>query len=114
MMSAEQIAYESDKAARVAARQGKRPYVPWNLEELDTYPPFPFPFIGSFSPPGWTEIDSAFVDSSGFGQDDEPALSASQFKHWLAAQLAAHPGVGFAVTAAGEFQVYVAAFVPAR
>ena len=74
-------------------------------------PSFPFPFLGDYVPPGWTKTDEEwFVDSSGFGQESEPALTVVAFKKVLAEYVHDFPGRGFGITSAGQFQVYVAAY----
>lgn len=52
----------------------------------------------------WDKVDEMFVDSSGFGAEDEPALTIKQFYEQVKA------GLGYAVIEAGQFQVYVGVF----
>lgn len=109
MMSLEYIRQVSREKGLEAARQGVRPFVV-EQEDIDdwkqSFPSggFPFPFIGDHVPAGWEEVDSHFVDSSGFGRPGEPALTAGQFLDALEA------GYGYAITEAGQFQVYVGKF----
>jgi hypothetical protein len=110
MMSLEAIKRMSSEAATVAAATNERPFTYWNAAEVDELEGFPFPFLGDFEPPGWREVDRHFVDSSGFGADDEPALSARQFRQVILDRIAEVPGTGWAVVEAGQFQVYVAEF----
>ena len=49
-----------------------------------------------------------FVDSSGFGADNEPALSIRQFKMRLVDNL--QYGYGYGIYEQGQFQVYVQAY----
>ena len=100
MMSLEQIRALSREAAEHAAEEGQVPYR-IEQEDLDTFPPFPFPFLGDYVPDGWSLVETYFVDSSGFGQEGEPALTASQFMTKLKV------GYGYAIREAGQFQVYV-------
>ena len=113
------------KAARKAARAKKTPLV---LEQEDLPllrawdkagtgrpmhgdPPreFSIPFIGEYVPRGWTRTASTyFVDSSGFGGPGELALTFGQFLDKVI------PGRGYAVVEAGQFQVYVAEYIPPR
>jgi hypothetical protein len=102
MFSAEYIASESRRAARVAARNGQKPVI-W---EAGDKPPFNFPFIGDWRPRGYRLVNALFVDSSGLGADDEPALSVNQ----LLARL--RPGYAYAIIEAGQFQLYLGEFVP--
>lgn len=100
MYSLEQIKAVSRKATKEAAEKDHRPFIV-EQEDINTMPPFPFPFLGSYVPSGWHKVDELFVDSSGFGADDEPALSVKQFLAKIKI------GRGYAITEAGEFQVYV-------
>ena len=114
MMSLEYIKEMSREAAVVAAATDERPFTYWNEAELDEFmasgPGFPFPFLGDYDPPDWVEIDRHFVDSSGFGADDEAALSTRQFIALIRERIAERPGTGWAIVEAGQFQVYVAEF----
>lgn len=53
---------------------------------------------------GWNLVDELFVDSSGFGQPGEAALTIEQFYGRIKA------GYGYGVVDAGQFQVYVGVF----
>lgn len=116
MMSLEAIQQQSDEAAKRAAAENQEPYVlesPAEAERFLDRGGFPFPFLGSYVPENWRETEQRwFVDSSGFGRDDEPALSARQFCSALRAYAEENPTYGYAVVEAGQFQVYVAAFEP--
>jgi hypothetical protein len=112
MWSLETLAYLNEQASKKARRQRKEPFVP-TLDEIDSYPPFPFPHLGSsFVPPGWEQVEDAlwFADSSGWGRDDEPALSVRQLKNELRHYIKENPGHGFGIVECGQFQCYVAAF----
>lgn len=114
MWSLETLDYLNRQAARKARRGMKEPQVV-TLEEIDTFPPFPFPNLGPYVPAGWEPVDDAtwFVDSSGWGRNDEPALSVEQFKAELRQYVAENPDHGFAIVEYGQFQCYVGAFKPA-
>ena len=62
------------------------------------------PNIGSHRPTGWTLLDTHFVDKTGQGQRDEPALTFAQF---LAAVEA---GYGYAIIEQGQFQAVIGKF----
>lgn len=100
MLSLEQIKAISREAAEKASKENLMPFVV-EQEDIDNMPPFPFPFLGDHVPNGWHKVNEFFVDSSGFGGDNELALSVRQFLTKLKV------GRGYAVTEAGEFQVYV-------
>ena len=63
---------------------------------------------------GYTIIDELFVDSSGFGAPDEPALTStgegSQLERRLAELLDMHGTLTAKITREGQFQVYVGLF----
>jgi hypothetical protein len=65
---------------------------------------YPFPMIGDSKPKGWKQVDSHFVDSSGWGREGEAALTQKQFHGKLKA------GRGYALTGIGQFQVHVGEF----
>jgi hypothetical protein len=104
MMGLGEIRRMNEKACRKAEKAKLLPYV---IEEGDreNFPPFPFPDFGDYRPKGWELVGEYFVDSSGFGRDDEPALSVSQFLKKL------RTGYGYALIEQGEFQVFVGEFV---
>ena len=104
MLSLEQIVRMNNKACEKAKKAKLIPYV---IREGDgeKFPPFPFPNLGYYRPKGWELVGEYFVDSSGFGRDDEPALSIDQFLEKLKV------GYGYGLIEEGEFQVYVGEFV---
>ena len=83
-------------------------------EDWDTWPAkwrgnrdkFRLPNLGNYVPEGWrrTDRDPLFVDSSGFGQKGEPALTIDEMFDKLTV------GKSYAVIEAGQFQVYVAEY----
>ena len=108
MMSLEAIRSMSQDAARNAAKRNQVPFTveAEDIADLKQSHRMPFPFLGDYVPKGWerTAREPMFVDSSGFGQDDEPAMSVNQFLDSLI------PGMGYAVIQTGQFQVYVAEY----
>ena len=66
MWSLETMDYLNREAAR-KARRGKREPQVVSLEEIDNFPPFPFPHLGPYVPAGWERVEDAtwFADSSG-------------------------------------------------
>lgn len=62
-----------------------------------------FPFLGDYLPQGWryTEREPLFVDASGCGREDEPALTLRGFLEAL------EPNKAYAVVESGQFQAYV-------
>jgi len=96
------------EATEQASQENQEPYVIWDKAEIESFPPFPFPLLGDYVAPGWKMIHEYFVDSSGFGTEDEPALTAEAFIKLL------KPGRGYGITGEGQFQVYVGEFVQTR
>ncbi len=108
MMGLEQIREMARQAAAKAAREGRVPCLV-EAEDIAAFRQgrrFPFPFLGPYVPKGWKKVQERFVDSSGFGASDEPALTAEEFIDRLVL------GRGYAITQAGQFQVYVGEFIP--
>ena len=113
MMSASQMNRLADEAARRAKRNGIKPVAP----------PFSagnqIPFLGDYVPKGYRRIDAPneprpmgcvdgylFVDASGGGAPDEPALTQAEFK----AYCEANPTLLFGICEAGQFQVVVGVY----
>lgn len=65
---------------------------------------FKCPNIGDSKPIGFKEIDRLFVDNSGFGASNEPALTTEQFLAKVKA------GLYYAIVAEGQFQIYIGVF----
>lgn len=114
MFSPAYIRSLQDEAAVRAAEENLTPYPP-TIEEIDAMPPFPFPFVGDYVADGWEPLldDDGdpvawFVDTSGFGAHDEPALTVEQLKDKLREN--AGKGYGYAITEVGQFQAYLGVF----
>lgn len=105
MMSLGTIRDMQREAAMRAAQEGMKPFVTWpeDIAAFKQAGGFPFPFIGDYVPDGWTLEDTYFVDSSGFGTEGEAALTFDAFIRILEEYI----GHGWAITEAGQFQVYV-------
>jgi len=100
----EEIAAEADQEKRI-------PFVPDGPEDVLRFPPFPFPNLGYYEPPGWEVTGQHwFVDKTGRGDEDEPALTVRRFREELRCYIAENPGHGLAITEDGEFQAVVSAF----
>ena len=59
----------------------------------------------------YKEVDELFCDSSGFGQEFERALTKEQATRKIKELMEEHGTIYTAVTAAGQFQVYVTVYV---
>jgi len=106
MMSPETIRELSRQNAVESAKKKKVPYVYFDIEDIKQTP-FPFPFLGDYVPKGWRLVDELFCDSSGFGREGEPALTIGQLMEKLKEDMEAGNPFGYAITQAGQFQVYV-------
>jgi hypothetical protein len=107
MMGLETIRQLSAEAATKAAQDDLVPFRYWNADAVEEDGSFPFPFLGDYVPEGWELVGTHFVDSSGWGQLGEAALTANQFRLVIKSVLGEHPKTGWAITEAGQFQVYV-------
>jgi len=113
MWSLETIEYLNRQAAKKARKGRMAPFVPAGAENVENWPPFPFPSLGDYDPPGWERTDESwFCDKTGWGRTDEPALTIDRLKRQLQAHIAENPGHGFAITEEGQFQLYLTAFRP--
>lgn len=104
MMSLQTLQYLNKQAARTSRRNGTVPVGIESLADLDRMPPFPFPMIGDRRPKGLKLVTQWFVDTSGCGSDDEPALSISQLIAKLRDTWQYHPEYRYALIECGQFQ----------
>jgi hypothetical protein len=115
MFSLAVIHHLNQQAARKARKRGAKPFVPAGPENVDNWPPFPFPNLGDYDPPGWERTEESwFVDKTGWGEPWEPALTWDRLKDQLREYIAQNPGHGFGIVEEGEFQLYIGAFCPAQ
>ena len=111
MMDLATIREMNREAGEEARYEGREPYVfngfdMKNLRDGDLYPIRKIPRLGDYTPEGWEKIDSLFVDASGFGREDEPALTAEQFASKV------REGHGYGICEVGQFQLFVGEFLP--
>jgi hypothetical protein len=126
MFGLETIIAMNQRAEREVKRRKSKPKVLKSEEQIQRFPGgsnpdgkgYPFKQFGNFVPDGWQQAQEDgedlvfFVDSSGFGTDHEPALSNRQFTAELLRLFRLRPELGYVITEAGQFQVYVAALEP--
>jgi len=114
MMSAQYIDSMSRKAARESAREGKLPYIVWP-HDISAWkamlakgisPRLPFPALGSRNPRGFKLVQEFFVDSSGWGGRNEPAMTIDQLIDEL------KPNMAYSLGDVGQFQLYVREWKP--
>jgi len=100
------------RIALEAAEEDQRPMTMTEQELIRR--PFPIPVIGYMdASDNFQEIAEFFVDASGFGEEDEPALTHDQFENKARKLIESRSPVSvyWAVTEVGQFQVYVTAYV---
>ena len=96
---------------REAAEEGLEPYVPGCPDAIDFWQRIRLPNIGYLEPDGWERTEQSwFVDKTGWGRTNEPALTLEQFKKELHNYIRANSAAGYAVTQEGEHQLVVSAF----
>jgi hypothetical protein len=112
MMDMATVRYYARKAGSAARREGLEPYQPTGLADIDfANPGFRIPNLGTYVPTGWRRTEDVwFVDKTGWGREDEPALTVPRFVEKIREYFSTHSTAGFGVIYEGEFQVYVAAF----
>ncbi len=94
-MSARAIIAESDHAAKVVARRKRVPFIVWP-GDVDKWPPFPFPNIGSHRPKGYKLVDHFQCDKS--GNYAGFSLGIKEIKERV------KEGLAYAIIEEGEFQ----------
>ena len=105
MMSLAYIRQQNEEATATAEKEDLQPFVASHDKDPAV---FSCPSMGDYVPDGWEEVNSYFVDSSGLGCRDEPALTAEQF------QKKVKHGYGYGLGEVGQFQVHVREFRRSR
>ena len=109
MMSIEYIQALATEAATLARHQRLEPKVvaenPLLDEDLRS-----IPNLGDYVPEHWELVDTHFVDKTGLGGLDEPAMTAHQFATMVRTEIAKDEIFGWALITEGQFQVYVGQF----
>ena len=111
MWGLDTIRQMNQEAADRALGEQSIPYRMDSLDELDEWPPFPFPHLGYACEEvdkTHDRLDTLFVDSSGYGSVGEAAMTMRAFTDRLCLLSEAHGSLLLAVEEAGQFQVYVA------
>lgn len=111
MMSLETIRTLNAQAGRKARRNGVKPKQ-FTADELhllrvgDLTPFKRIPKTGDHCPKGWRVVQDHFVDSSGFGQPGELAMTPQAF----ARVVVSRPDSAWGLGEEGQFQLYVTEF----
>lgn len=101
MMSLESIDQLSREAGLEAAERNLEPLVAFVDGDIACKD---IPNLGDHEPEGWTLLQRYFVDKSGFGAENEPALTVRQFLAKIKG------GLGYAIVEEGQFQIYIGEF----
>jgi hypothetical protein len=101
MRSEIEMQAENDEHYRKAKKAKAQPYIAKTDGDEGV---FKMPFLGVYLPKGWESIAVHFVDSSGWGSENEPALTVKKFLKLV------KKGNGYSLRSAGQFQVYVNEF----
>ena len=111
MMSIEYIQKLADDAGTLARHQRQEPLVVADTPFLDD-DLRGMPNMGDYVPDDWELVKTHFVDSSGFGEEGELALTLDQFKTLVRTEIAQFPDdiFGWGLVQAGQFQVYIGQF----
>ena len=112
MLSPTTIAELCRRQARIAARDKQVPLIV-EAEDKQSGDRLArhlrgIPNIGSYRPAGWTLVTTHFLDKTGCGRRDEPALTFVQFLGVVQA------GRGYAIIEEGVFRVVIGEFAPQR
>lgn len=114
MFSSDTIASLNADAALAAAQKNLQPFIPWDADEIGIIGAKFFrniPNIGSLDVSDtWDHVEDTLVDSSGFGQPGEPALTIDQALDYVIGHVEESGRRGFAVTSQGQFQVVLSVF----
>ena len=110
-MSLSTIRQISRDCAIRACRENKIPFV-YEQEDIDDLKAqlkagkrlrFLIPHLGDYLPQGWryTDREPLFIDISGYGKEDEPAMTTRAFLEALT------PGKGYGCVECGQFQAHI-------
>lgn len=98
MMSLEVIKALNEKATLEARGQSLEPYIAKCNGDVEVKKCWR---LGDYTPKGWKLVKTYFVDNSGLGASDEPALTFVQFLGKV------KQGYGYAIGEVGQFQLYI-------
>ena len=101
MISIQEIIAQGDEASVKADAKKLQPLVANSNGDEDI---FKCPSFGYYRPSGWEVTNEFFVDNSGFGSEEESALTAEQFIEYI------KEGYGYAITEEGQFQIRITEF----
>jgi len=98
MYSLSTIRAMQDEATQKAKREKVQPFVAQRDGDENIRS---CPNMGYYLPEGWEEGEQFFVDSSGLGSADEPALTFEQLLKKI------KKGYGYGICEEGQFQIHI-------
>jgi len=112
MFGLETIKAMNREAGEKARDLGLEPFHLESFAQLESMPPFPFPNIGDDSvevSKRYEHVTDLFCDKSGWGADDEPALTIPQLMERLRVLLRENQetGLRLAIVEEGQFQIFI-------
>lgn len=107
MMDLSTIRHLAEEAGEKAAQKKREPFVPYDASRVEQSIRA-IPNLGSYAPPGWKEVERLFVDKSGLGAENEPAMTFERFCAWVREHMPKEYGYG--MVEEGQFQVYIGVF----
>ena len=133
MMDIDTIVALNKEAGNKAKKDGIKPTT-FEHKTLDRFDLMKIVNLGNYVPKGWKRLDvnkyvmkwelpyshkilgkgGLFVDSSGFGQPNEPALTIDQLISLMAKLLSNKPSLGFGIVSEGQFQITIGVFENVR
>ena len=133
MMDIDTIVALNKEAGNKAKKDGVKPTT-FEHKTLDRFDLMKIVNLGNYVPKGWKRLDvnkyvmkwelpyshkilgkgGLFVDSSGFGQPNEPALTIDQLISLMAKLLSNKPSLGFGIVSEGQFQITIGVFENVR
>ena len=101
MRSLSEIIRDNNNATEIEKNNNTMPYVAKSNGDKNV---FGCDYIGNYIPDGWEVSQKFFVDASGWGRENEMALTPGIFLRKV------KKGLGYAITEKGQFQVYITEF----
>lgn len=101
MYSLEYINAINNNSTKEAKAESKEPLKATSDKDENI---FKCPALGEYIPKGFKVVNRYWVDSSGFGSESEPALTATQFISKV------RKGFYYAITGQGQFQIYISEY----
>ena len=91
----------------------RRPWFPKSEQAL-AHEPYPIPNLSEKGvADGYEVVERLMVDHSGFGTENEPAMTQAAFVQRLKGDIRDGKKYGYAITDVGQFQLYVTVFTKA-